>query len=138
MAVPEILACSVEHPSVERIYQQVRAHFPTTSLATIYKTVNLLREMDEVLELGFSNLGTGYDGNRPYPHPHLICARCGVIEDLGIPQLSELPESVAGRTGYRIENHRLDFYGVCPRCQERGDMTNQQQQIEKGGNHDVR
>ena len=130
MAVLKILARSEDHPSVERIYEQVRAHFPTTSLATIYKTVNVLREMGEVLVLGFSSWGSRYDGNRPYPHPHLICARCGQIEDLDITQLSELPETVAGRTGYRIENHRLDFFGVCPRCQEREVMTSQQQQIE--------
>lgn len=118
MAVLKILATSEGHPSVEQIYEQVKADFPMTSLATIYKTVTLLKEMGQVLELGFSGESNHYDGKRPYPHPHLICVKCGTIMDLEIPTLSELPPEVAQRTGYRIVNHRLDFFGICPRCQK--------------------
>ena len=131
MAVLKILARSERHPSVESIYEQVTDQFPTTSLATIYKTINVLKDMTEVLELGFGGAASRYDGTRPYPHPHLVCDRCGSIEDLDIPQLSELPQTVAARTGYLIENHRLDFFGVCPRCQERG-VEKCQQQHRKG------
>jgi hypothetical protein len=81
MAVLKILASSQDHPTVERIYSQVRRDFPTTSLATIYKTITLLKELEEVLELGFAEQGSRYDGKRPYPHPHVICTRCGAIVD---------------------------------------------------------
>ena len=47
-----------------------------TSLATAYKTVTLLKEIGEVLELGFGNDSNRHDGNKPYPHPHLICTKC--------------------------------------------------------------
>lgn len=117
MAVLKVLASSERHPSVEQIYEHVKADFPMTSLATIYKTVTLLKEMGEVLELGFSSDSNHYDGRRPYPHPHLICVKCRTIMDLEIATLSELPQEMARRTGYRIVNHRLDFLGVCPRCQ---------------------
>jgi Fur family peroxide stress response transcriptional regulator len=120
MAVLKVLATSEEHPSVEQIYEQVKADFPMTSIATIYKTVTLLKEMGEVLELGFSNEGNRYDGNRPYPHPHLVCVKCKRVVDLEIATLSELPQKVARRTDYRIVNHRLDFFGICPRCQATG------------------
>ena len=53
LAVLKVLAVSEGHPTVERIYETVRAEFPTTSIATIYKTVNLLKQLNEVLELGF-------------------------------------------------------------------------------------
>jgi len=49
----KVLVSSIEHPTVERIYEQVKSDFPTTSLATVYKTVTLLKELNEVLELGF-------------------------------------------------------------------------------------
>ncbi|MBC8447604.1 MAG: transcriptional repressor [Chloroflexi bacterium] len=119
MAVLKVLARSEGHPSVEQIYEQVKVDFPMTSLATIYKTVTLLREMGEVLELGFSDDSNRYDGNKPYPHPHLICIKCRNIMDPEIGTLSELPLEVAERTGYRIVNHRLDFFGICPQCQEK-------------------
>jgi Fur family peroxide stress response transcriptional regulator len=117
MAVLKTLAASDGHPSVEQIYERIKPDFPMTSLATVYKTVTLLKEMGEVLELGFGDGGNRYDGNRPYPHPHLICTRCGAIEDLEVDALSEIPQRIARDTGYRIVSHRLDFFGLCPRCQ---------------------
>jgi len=117
LAVLKILAAGEEHPSIERIYEQIRPDFPMTSLATVYKTVTLFKEMDEVLELGFNNGGNRYDGSKPYPHPHLICTQCGAIEDLEVDALRGIPHQVAQDTGYRIVSHRLDFFGICPKCQ---------------------
>ena len=76
LVILRILAESQNHPSVEDIFQKLRVHFPTTSLATVYKTIGLLKEMGEVLELGFSDDSRRFDGRQPSPHPHLICIRC--------------------------------------------------------------
>jgi len=118
MAVLKILATDEGHPSVEQIYERVKVDFPMTSLATIYKTVTLLKEMGEVLELGFSDDSNRYDGNKPYPHPHLICIKCKNIVDPQVAALSELHQEVAQSTNYRILSHRLDFFGICPQCRE--------------------
>ncbi len=117
VAIARILAASVGHPSVEQIYEQVRGTFPTTSIATVYKTVHLLKDMGEVLELEFGEGIHRYDGNRPYPHPHLVCIRCGSITDCECAVLDALPEQVAMGAGYRVLAHRLDIYGLCPACQ---------------------
>jgi Fur family peroxide stress response transcriptional regulator len=119
MAVLKILVASEGHPSVEQIYERVKVDFPMTSLATIYKTVTLLKEMGEVLELGFSDDSNHYDGKKPYPHPHLICTQCKRITDLQVAALNELPHEVARNTGYQLVSHRLDFFGICPQCQEK-------------------
>jgi Fur family peroxide stress response transcriptional regulator len=119
MAVLKLLAVSEGHPSVEQIHERMKADFPMTSLATIYKTVTLLKEMGEVLELGFSDDSNRYDGNKPYPHPHLICTKCKNIMDAEVATLSELRQEVARSTGYRIVSHRLDFFGICPQCQKK-------------------
>lgn len=117
LAVLKILAKSEGHPSVENVYKQVKPNFPTTSLATIYKTVNLLKEIGEVVELDFSEESNRYDGNKPYPHPHLICTQCKTIIDPDVATVTELSKELAKKTGYEIVNHRLDFFGICPRCQ---------------------
>jgi Fur family peroxide stress response transcriptional regulator len=117
LAVIKVLAVSEGHPTVERIYETVRAEFPTTSIATIYKTVNLLKELNEVLELGFPDGSNRYDGNKPYPHPHLICTKCKRIIDPNLGSLKDLTKEVIKETGFQILNHRVDFFGTCRDCQ---------------------
>ena len=117
LAVLKVLAVSEGHPTVERIYETVRAEFPTTSIATIYKTVNLLKQLNEVLELGFPDGSNRYDGNKPYPHPHVICTKCKKIIDPNLGSLKDLTKEVIKQTGFQILNHRVDFFGTCRDCQ---------------------
>jgi Fur family transcriptional regulator, peroxide stress response regulator len=117
LAILKILASSENHPSVERIYEQVKKDFATTSLATIYKTVVLLKQLNEVLELGFPDGSNRYDGNKPYPHPHVVCIRCKRILDPDLGSMAQLTAEAAQKTGFRIVDHRLDFFGICPDCQ---------------------
>jgi Fur family peroxide stress response transcriptional regulator len=117
LAVLKVLAFSEGHPAVERIYETVRAEFPTTSIATIYKTVNLLKQINEVLELGFADGSNRYDGNKPYPHPHAICTKCKKIIDPDLSSLKDLTKEVVTETGFQILTHRVDFFGICRECQ---------------------
>jgi Fur family peroxide stress response transcriptional regulator len=117
LAVLRVLAASDGHPSVERIYDTVRAQFPTTSIATIYKTVALLKQENEVIEISFPDGSNRYDGKKPYPHPHLICTRCKQIIDPDLSSLEDLAKEVAEETGFQIHTHRVDFFGLCRECQ---------------------
>ena len=119
VALLRLLSTSEGHPSAAQLYDQLRDQFPTTSPGTIYKTLSLLKDLDEVLELGFSDDDSRYDGNKPYPHPHLICIRCRKIVDPEVSMAQDLVRQVAQQSGYQITSHRLDFYGVCPDCRER-------------------
>jgi Fur family peroxide stress response transcriptional regulator len=121
LAVLKILSRSEGHPSVETIFETVKAMFPTTSLATVYNTIHLLKNAHEVLELGFHNLGSRYDGNKPYPHPHAICTGCGKIVDPECTSLEGLTREMGSHTGFNITHHQVYFFGLCPRCQEKGE-----------------
>ena len=116
LAVLRALIGSDQHPSVEQIYRQVRQDFPTTSLATVYNTLECLKSLGEVLELPLGG-GSRYDGRKPEPHAHLVCTACGRIEDLDI-DLGGITQAVAQERGYTEVRHRLEFYGICPACQE--------------------
>ena len=118
LVILRTLVESQNHPSVEDIFAKVKVNFPTTSLATIYKTIAVIKELGEVLELEFSSGHNRYDGHKPYPHPHLLCVKCKKIVDPELSSLAHLTQELVFDTGYRILSHRLDFYGICPECQQ--------------------
>ena len=122
-AVVRMLAFTREHPSVEQIHAVVKADFPMTSLATVYKTVALLKTLGEVAELAFGDGNKRYDAARPFSHPHLICTRCRRIVDSHPASLARLAGELARETGFSIQSHRLDFFGLCPDCQTRPDSV---------------
>lgn len=122
LAVLRILAASENHPSAEQIYEQVRSEFPTTSIATIYKTVSLLKELHELLELGFPDGSNRYDGNKPFPHPHLICVECKQIIDPLLTSAESVKDEITQKTGFKILHHRMDFFGICARCAKAREM----------------
>ena len=119
LAILGVLANSEEHPGAADIYERVKVHFPTTSMATVYKTISVLKELGEILELEFSNDFNRYDGNRPLPHPHLICVECGKIVDPVLDVLDDVTRKLKMQTGFTIISHRLDFYGFCPECRKK-------------------
>ena len=113
LAIAKILSNSKGHPNVEKIYEHLQDDFPTMSMATVYRNVMLMKSLGQVLELGFPDGSNRYDGNKPYPHPHVICVECKKIIDPDLATLKNMAEEVASETGFKILTHRLDFFGVC-------------------------
>jgi Fur family peroxide stress response transcriptional regulator len=121
LAIVKILAGSEGHPSVEDIHARIKKDFPTMSLATVYRNIVLIKSLDELLELGFPDGSNRYDGNKPYPHPHIICVECKKILDLDLDSLDEMQHEIAEETDFKILNHRLDFFGICSNCSAEKD-----------------
>ena len=105
------------HPTAEDIWERVRHVSPTTSLGTIYKTLDTLRDLGEVMELDTRDDSRHYDALRPHPHPHAICTHCGQIADVEVSGLGELQSQATQASGYQINEQHVTFYGVCRKCQ---------------------
>lgn len=116
LAIVKIIAKSQGHPSVEDIHIQLKKDFPTMSLATVYRNIVLLKSLGEILELGFPDGSNRYDGNKPFPHPHIICIKCKKIVDPDLDSLEKMKKEVASETNFKILSHRLDFFGICGKC----------------------
>ena len=114
----EVLLASDRHPSVSEIHEGVRAAYPGTSLATIYNTIEILKETGQVLEIEFSASANRYDGRIPVSHPHLVCLQCEKVEDMENTATHDPLERVSQATGYDIVRLRTDYYGTCPECLE--------------------
>jgi Fur family peroxide stress response transcriptional regulator len=114
-----LIAASDGHPSASQLYTQIKRQFPTMSHATVYKTLTLLKEMNQVLEIDLHN-DSHYDGNRPQPHPHLICLQCNQILDAEVTLDQESLRGLEQASGYTILRPQIALYGLCPDCQEPG------------------
>jgi Fur family peroxide stress response transcriptional regulator len=112
-----LIAASEGHPSASQLYIKIKRQFPTMSHATVYKTLTLLKEMDEVLEIDLRE-DSHYDGNRPQPHPHLICIKCHQIIDGDVALDQESLRSLEQASGYKILRPQISLYGLCPDCKE--------------------
>jgi Fur family peroxide stress response transcriptional regulator len=112
-----LIAASEGHPSASQLYAQVQRRFPTMSHATVYKTLALLKEMNQVLEIDLRD-DSHYDGNRPQPHPHLICLKCNQILDGEVALDQESLHRLEQASGYTILRPQISLYGLCPDCKE--------------------
>lgn len=116
VAVISTLLNDENHPSAEDIYQALKPTYPMLSFATVYKTLNKLKTMGEVLELEFREGSNRYDGMRPLPHAHLICTECGRIQDVEVEAPVIAAQSAAEELGYELLGTRFDLYGECQSC----------------------
>ncbi|NLT22511.1 MAG: transcriptional repressor [Syntrophorhabdus sp.] len=115
MAIMKYLDGNTCHPSAADIHGAIREQFPTMSLATVYNTLETLKERGAVIELSIDRLKKRFDPN-PEPHHHLMCIKCKAIIDVFV----ELPLTLsdAQTQGFEIIGNRVDFYGICKSCSD--------------------
>jgi len=127
-AVLEALAHARSHLSAQAVHENVRAERPSIGLATVYRTLHVLKEVGVVCEL------PSYDAMHTYTlaatadhHHHLVCSGCGTVVDFTTASLDELAQRLELETGFVIENHMLEFAGICSDCTRNPDA-------DEGGN----
>ncbi|NPA32025.1 MAG: transcriptional repressor [Aquificae bacterium] len=112
LAVYEVLLKSPNHPTVEEIYEEVKKMYPYVSLATVYRTLETLERIGLVRRVCFWGNSARYDANTS-EHHHLICERCGKIEDIELDDRISVPPELKG---FKTESYSVNVYGLCPDC----------------------
>jgi Fur family peroxide stress response transcriptional regulator len=115
MAIVDVLKDNHTHPSVEEIYRKLSPYYPTISYATIYKTLETLCMIEEIVEVNIEPHKKRYDPVT-HPHYHFRCFSCGKIEDIPLEEVAfpQIPANV--REKYGITHVTLYLYGLCPAC----------------------
>ena len=113
LAVLEYLEGNKAHPSASDIYKAVSEKYPMISVATVYNTLETLKEKQQVLELFIDPQRKRFDPNTE-PHHHLICVECRAIIDVHRNFALDLTDDE--KCNYEIMGNHVDFYGVCPKC----------------------
>ena len=106
---------SRDHPTAQRIYDEVRKVHPTVSLATVYKTLQILTEHGLIQELDLPQSQARFD-SYVEPHINLVCMQCGNIQDFNDKTAQEMVERVTTQAEFTRTGQRLDIYGLCRTC----------------------
>ena len=116
LAIAEAVLNSTDHPSVQQIFERVRDHFPSMTLATIYSTLGVLQKSGLIQELPFQKMSR-YEPNME-PHVNLVCIECeNVIDtDTGQDAVLRLRNRISKESQFQVAWQRVDFYGWCPGC----------------------
>lgn len=116
--IAEAVLFADEHLSVGDIEQSVLRRGVQVGKATVYRTLELLREAGVVQEHDF---GEGFKRYEPLGaqshHEHLICTACGRVVEFSSERFERMNALIAEQYGFRPHHHRLEIYGVCRECQ---------------------
>jgi Fe2+ or Zn2+ uptake regulation protein len=111
------LALTEEHPTAEELYRAIRKRYPTISLSTVYKNLEVLEKNGFVSRTPTRSSIARYDANQD-PHHHLVCRLCDRVEDWYTDK-SVLETAGKGIRGFAVESCQIHFYGVCGECREK-------------------
>lgn len=121
-AILRVLKRTATHPTADWLYNEVRKEIPNISKGTVYRNLNFLHQTGEISELNPDGRVTRYDG-RQDNHRHFSCEKCGRVFDVDEPVSPELDQQVAQETGFQVNRHVLEFFGLCRDCQKDGERS---------------
>ena len=109
------------HPTAQQIYEAILKDFPSLSLGTVYRNLGILEDQGHIRKLQYGSTFDRYDADTG-SHYHFICKRCGGVYDIELDTKLGLEELASRKSGHRhlIEEHSVDFYGICQHCLEKG------------------
>ncbi len=106
----EVLGTASDHPSVEDVYDRAKKIDASISIATVYRTLSLLDELDLVTRHEFQEGYSRYEVNWDHHH-HLVDLETGQVIEFQNEELERLKIKIAKELGYDLIDHRLELYG---------------------------
>lgn len=111
-----------EHLAPEEVYILAKGKNSEIGLATVYRTLQLLEELEVAERLNFDDGCSRYElaeNKKEHHHHHLICVKCGKVLEVEEDLLEHLERKIEEKKGFKILDHRLKFFGYCNKCAEK-------------------
>lgn len=115
IAIYNAIYGSMEHPTAEMIYQSLHPDYPTMSLATVYKTMDIFKKIGIVRVLDMGDDSSRYDWDVKV-HPHIRCTVCNSVSDLPGIDMEDIRSKIEAESEYQVTGQQLSFEGICPHC----------------------
>ena len=121
----EVLKSLRTHPTADQVYEIVKKRLPKISIGTVYRNLDMLSRLGLIKKINVGTPQMRFDG-RIEEHYHVVCMRCGRVEDVEIDDdfnpFRELHKALSQRTGFEIKGLEINMVGICPDCAKRGNL----------------
>jgi len=109
---------AVRHLSAEDVYKELLEEEDSIGLATVYRVLTQFENAGLVIRHNFEGERSVFELNDADHHDHMVCAKCGRVDEFFDKRIEALQEKVAEEQGFKLQDHSLTLYGVCRRCDQ--------------------
>jgi len=109
------------HMSADELYKQLVETGEEVGLATVYRVLTQFESAGIVVKHHFESGQSVYELNHGSHHDHILCVKCGKVEEFIDETIEERQRNIAAKAGFTMTDHTLYIYGVCADCQKKTD-----------------
>lgn len=114
------------HLSAEDVYRQLLAENIEVGLATIYRVLTQFEAAGLLVRHNFSNDRATFEVDDGAHHDHIVCTRCGRVEEFVDKEIEKRQKQMAEQLGFELEGHSLSLYGICEDCRKKEKANRKQ------------
>jgi Fur family transcriptional regulator, ferric uptake regulator len=115
-ALADLIAARDGHFTAAELLSDARVRRLGIGRATVFRALDVLVELGAVERIDLPSGDHAYVACEPSHHHHVVCSSCGQTTDIEDAGLGAVVDDVERRTGYRVDRHRLELFGLCPSC----------------------
>jgi Fur family ferric uptake transcriptional regulator len=108
----------VHHVSAEDVYKLLLQNGEEVGLATVYRVLTQFEQAGLVVRHNFEGGHSVFELSSDKHHDHIVCVRCGRVEEFADDEIENLQKKVADKLGFELTDHNLSMYGLCPECRQ--------------------
>ncbi len=107
---------SAQPMSAQEVHDNLKEQLFNVDLVTVYRTLELFTNLELVRKIQFEDKITRFEITNEEHHHHLVCIKCGLIEDVVVNE-NKFVKEIEKQSKFKIERHALEFFGFCQKCQ---------------------
>ena len=115
----ELMQDAEGHIDAKELYQRARARDESIGWATVYRSLNLFKELGLVDEMRLGKMRCFYEVKQSSDHQHLVCKGCGKVMEIQNPHFQKLVKAIRHEHGFRVTKAELYLEGYCPECEDK-------------------
>lgn len=117
VALMKLLETTDKPVDVQTMIEYLEKRDIKTDPATVFRIVNMFTEKGLTKQIQLQEGKARYELTANEDHHHLVCTKCGDIQDISDCNIAGLEKDIEKKKGFKVTSHSLEFFGICNSCQ---------------------